>query len=410
MDRYDTYIAVFASAALVCGCTDISGEDPYSETLNTLTVVTSYPEDYDGGPVEGMTVSITDIGKGTGYSTVTGADGKASLKVLDGIYRVTVSHKTDGYIFNGSADRVRVIGGDRELPVELDMTEPGDIVIKEIYCGGCLCYPLEGTYMSDSYVILHNNSGEVQYLDSLCLGVADPYNATGSNVWISRDEDGSTVYRDFVPVIQAVWKIKGDGSTFPLQPGEDAVICIFGAIDHTRQYPLSVDLNKPGYFVCYNIEYFPNTLYHPAPGDNITPDRYLDVVIKTGQANAYTFSLNSPAVVIFKAKGMSIEEYTGLEDSIVQKPGSSSDRIVKLPVDWVMDGVEVFTGSSAGNTKRLCPEIDAGYVNFSAPYQGHTLFRNIDTDATESKGYEVLQDTNNSMNDFYESEIQSLHE
>ena len=98
MDRYDTYIAVFASAALVCGCTDISGEDPYSETLNTLTVVTSYPEDYDGGPVEGMTVSITDIGKGTGYSTVTGADGKASLKVLDGIYRVTVSHRHKGNI------------------------------------------------------------------------------------------------------------------------------------------------------------------------------------------------------------------------------------------------------------------------------------------------------------------------
>lgn len=69
MDRYNTYIAVFASAALVCGCTDISGEDPYSETLNTLTVVTSYPEDYDGGPVEGMTVSITDIASGKAPGT-----------------------------------------------------------------------------------------------------------------------------------------------------------------------------------------------------------------------------------------------------------------------------------------------------------------------------------------------------
>ena len=37
------------------------------------------------------------------------------------------------------------------------------------------------------------------------------------------------------------------------------------------QYPviqgLSVNLNKPDYFVCYNSTYFNNTVYHPAPGN-----------------------------------------------------------------------------------------------------------------------------------------------
>ena len=394
--KYIYILATVLASAILSGCTDLKNDNPYTATLNTLTVSPVYPEGYGDGPQAGISVNITETGKGTEYTATTGADGKASIKVQDGIYRVTISYRTDEYIFNGSADRVRIIGEDKN--------------IKEIYCGGCLCYPLEGTYMSDSYIILHNNTSQVQYLDSLCIGVADPYNATGTNVWVSRDDDGTSVLPDFVPVIQAVWKIKGDGKTFPLQPGEDAVVCIFGAIDHTRQYPLSVNLNKPGYFVCYNIEYFPNTRYHPVPGDNISPDRYLDVVIKTGQANAYTFSVNSPAVVIFKAEGTTIEDFVSSEDAIVQKPGSSSDRIVKLPVEWVLDGVEVFTGSSAGNVKRLDPGIDAGYASFSAPYLGHTLFRKTDEQASEDKGFEVLMDTNNSLNDFYERNEQSLHE
>lgn len=394
----------------IAACTSLEDSDPYKDTLHRLTVTTVYPEEFEGGPQAGVTVNITEIDKGIDYTAVTDSEGKASIDLLDGIYRITANCFTDDYIFNGSADRVRIIGADKKVPVTMDMSEPGDIVIKEIYCGGCLRYPYEGNYLYDSYIILHNNTDEIQYLDSLCLGVADPYNATGVNVWTSRDESGATVFPDFVPVIQAVWKIKGDGTTFPLQPGQDAVVCIFGAIDHTLQYPLSVNLNRPGYFVCYNLEYFPNTAYHPVPGNNITSDHYLEVVVKTGQANAYTFSFNSPAVVIFKARGMSIEDFTGMEDSIIQKPGSSSDRIVKIPVEWVIDGVEVFTGNSAGNMKRLCPAIDAGYVSFSAPYQGHTLFRNTNQALSEQKGFEVLTDTNNSINDFYERDQQSLHE
>ena len=402
--------AAIAAAAVLQGCTGMENENPYSDTLNTLIISPVYPEGFGEGPQSGIPVSITETGKGTDYTAVTGSDGKASVKIPDGIYRITLSYSTDGRILNGSADRVRVIGADRELTVPMDMTEPGEIVIKEIYCGGCLCYPLEGTYMSDSYIILHNNTDRIQYLDSLCIGVADPYNATGTNVWISRDGNGSSVFPDFVPVVQAIWKIKGDGETHPLLPGEDAVVCIFGAIDHTRLYPQSVNLNRPGYFVCYNIEYFPNTRYHPTPGDNITADHYLDVVVKTGQANAYTFSVHSPAVVIFKAKGTTIEDFVGSVNAIIQKPGSSSDRIVKLPLQWVMDGVEVFTGNSAGNIKRLNPGIDAGYVNFSAPFMGHTLFRKTDEKASAEKGFEVLADTNNSLNDFYERNEQSLHE
>ena len=214
-----------------------------------------------------------------------------------------------------------------------------------------------------------------------------------------------------MPIIQAVWKFGGSGESFPLAPGEDAVVCCCGAIDHASQYPLSVNLNKEGYFVLYNSTYFPNTLYHPAPGDKITPDRYLEVVIKTGIANAYPLSIYSPALVIFRPQGgQTIEEFVRTADNVIPKPGDKNDYVVKVPVEWIIDGVEVFYGGSSSNTKRLCTAIDAGYVTQSDIYLAHTLHRRVDEEASAEAGYEILADTNNSSSDFYERSQQSLHE
>ena len=80
-----------------------------------------------------------------------------------------------------------------------------------------------------------------------------------------------------------------------------------------------------------------------------------------------------------------------------------------FPEDWVLDGVEVFVKGGT-NKKRIVPGIDAGAVEFSGSFQGHTLFRRADESSSAALGFEILTDTNNSTNDFYEREKQSLHE
>ena len=383
-------------------------DNPYEETLCCFTVEAAYPDGFLSR--EGVTVKIEDINLGNAYTSATDASGVAQFSVPTGLYRVNVSDRNGSDIFNGAADRVQ-LKSDMRLQISLKHSKAGTIVIKEIYCGGCKKLPEEGTYQSDQYVILHNNDVDVQYLDGLCFGTLHPYNATGSNPWISKDPaTGETVYPDYLPIAQAVWQFPGSGSSFPLQSGEDAVICLRGAIDHSAQYPLSVNLNKEGYFVCYNSTYFTNTSYHPAPGNNIAADHILDVVIKTGQANAYTFSMNSPAAVVFRAKGMTMQEFVQKEGSIVQTPGDTHNPVTAIPVDWTVDAVEVFNGASATNTKRLSPSLDAGYVALSETYLGHTLMRKVDEELSLSSGFEVLVDTNNSSEDFYETEKQSLHE
>ena len=379
--------------------------------MNRLDITIVYPEGFESLYRDGVAVRINDPDKGSSYTVYTDRTGHAEATLANGIYRISVSDRTEEFVFNGAADRINLVNTDRQVTVGLKKSVSSDIVFKEIYNGGCPAYPLEGNYQSDKYVILHNNTSEVQYLDGLCFGTADPYNSQGTNVWVKYDQiTGEALYPDYVPIVQVIWQFPGEGTDFPLQPGEDAVVVCCGAIDHTVQYPLSVNLDKENYFVCYNNVYFPNTRYHPAPGPNISPDRYLEVVLKMGQANAFTFSVFSPAPVIFRAEGMTIREFLNSEGAVIQKPGSTVDRIACIPIDWIIDGVDVFYGGSSNNVKRLQTQIDAGYVTLSDNYLGHSLFRNTDEEASSALGFEVLMDTNNSSVDFHEREQQSLYE
>ena len=397
------FIYILTVLFTLAACTGLRDADPYTDDLHTLIVTTQWPElevDHSGADVR-----VDDMNTGGRYVTETDEAGVAKFTLPDGLYRITLSGVSGKNVFNAAADRVVLSGKSQEVTLNVVVSRTGSIVVKEIYCGGCKKLPLEGDYQADQYIILHNNDYQVQYLDGLCFGTLSPYNSAGSNPWIS---DGALP--EFLPIIQAVWQFPGDGDDFPLQPGEDAVMCLRGAIDHAAQYPLSVNLNRPDYFVCHNSTYFTNTAYHPAPGNLISQDRYLDVVIKIGQANAYTLSISSPTVVIFRAEGTTIQDYVSVAENIIQVPGSMVDKVVKVPFEWVLDAVEVFDGRSSANQKRLVPSLDAGYVTQSDIFLGHSLRRNVDEQATAVAGYEVLADTNNSLNDFYESEKQSLHE
>lgn len=383
----------------VFACVNIDNHDAYKGELKKVTFVLEVEsQEIDYTKAE---VSIRDINNDAVYNAKCDAKGVAELALPCGVYIAMASISGEEADYSGSRSGV-IVSGDASFTIPMHIIKTADILIKEVYCGGCLKYPQEGTYQADSYIILHNNSASEVYLDGLCFGTLDPYNSNSSTVW--------DIEADYVPIIQAIWQFPGTGSDFPLQSGEDAIIAVRGAIDHSAVYPMSVNLNREDVFTCYNPTYFPNANYHPVPGPLVDPFRYMQVVIKTGQANAYTLSINSPALVIFRApQGMTMQEFVSVSENVIQKPGSAHDRVVLLPKDCVIDGVEVFNGGSSSNKKRLSSIIDAGFVTLSKTFEGRSLMRKKDDTRSQSRGYEVLVDTNNSSNDFYESEIQSLH-
>lgn len=396
--------------SLLVGCTSL-GENPYQEVVREVELRLLYPDGFSDYCRTGVVVVAEEVTSNNRYSSMTDSEGCVRFHLTAGLYRFSVADHAENAIFNGIVDRVRLTQ-DLALSLSLAYSRPGSILIKEIYCGGCSKAPEQGTYQADRYFVLHNNSSEVHYLDGLCFGTLEPYNSSASsgNVWTSTDpESGETIFREYAPVIEAVWRFPGTGSDFPLAPGQDAVVVVNGAIDHTQQYPLSVNLNVEDYFVCYNPSLYPNVTYHPTPGDRIDPARYLEVAVKVGRANGYIFSLNSPTLIIFRApEGVDMDAYLAdRANSTVTKPGSS-EICVKIPWEWILDGVEVYNGSSSNNEKRLSGEVDAGFVYLSAPALGHTLHRRLDEEATAAAGVEIYLDTNNSSVDFYERETQSL--
>lgn len=400
-------------AAALSGCMGLDAERQYESSLHTLRVSATYPDGYHDLAREGVEVVAMDDTMGRTYTAKTtladAAKGVVTAEFLlsEGLYNVAISDTGGRYAFNASADQVRLV---RDLTLDLALvgSVASPLVIKEIYCGGCTKYPQEGTYAVDKYIILHNNDSETYYLDGLCFGVIEPYNSTASNVWIGRDsETGATVYPDFIPIGECIWQFGGSGTDFPLAKGGDAVIAINGAIDHTKQYPNSVDLSDAD-FVCYAPMLYTNTTYHPAPSDKIDASRYLSVVVKVGPSNGYPLSQTSPGVVIFRAKDCEIGEYVGREGVIVEKPGSATIKVAKIPPEWILDAVEVFDGTSSQNRKRFAPSLDAGYVYLSKTFLGHSIMRHYDEQASAAEGFDIYANTNNSTNDFYERDRASL--
>lgn len=116
-------------------------------------------------------------------------------------------------------------------------------------------------------------------------------------------------------------------------------------------------------------------------------------------------------MILFRApEGFDLDAY--LADDLQSTVQNGSITYSKIPWDndWIVDGVEVCNMTEATKNKRLHTDVDAGYIGFSAKAQGHTLHRKLDEEATAAAGFERYVDTNNSSNDFYERETQSLRD
>lgn len=411
-------LTAFLLLSLAAACTSFE-RNPYAESLRKLAVEVVWPEEWADYRREGVGVTLSDRNTSNVYTASTDASGRAEFLVAAGHYRLSVLDKADASaVFNGTVELVDLAGGDVSLEMTLSYSRPGAILIKELYSGGCPADPpATGSNTYDKYLILHNNSAERVYLDGLCLCTVAPYNSkASSNPWTSTDASGNIVFRDYAAVPDCIWQFGGTGADFPLEAGEDAVVALLEAVDHTQTYSLSVNLNREGYFVCYDQLLYPGQKNRPitAPGDRIEASHHLRVLKKTGRsgengANTYVVSQYSPAMIIFRApEDFDLEGYMAddLESAILL----SSITYSKVPWEWVLDGVEVSDNTGANNWKRLPLDIDAGSVGFSGTSLGHTVHRHVDETATTLSGYEVLQDTNNSSNDFYERETQSLRE
>ena len=322
------------------------------------------------------------------YTALTDSDGKARFDVEYGFYRANAQ-----YEYNTGAKRLLinaasapfVVNSRKEYQVEMASVYPRSeqLIFKEIYYACCVGANGKN-YLKDQYLTIYNNSPEVAYLDSICLGYLDPMNAnTAQKGWEGLP---------YLPIINFMWMFPGNGSDHPLQPGEQVVIGV-NAINHIALgNKNSVDLSKAGYWAFYDEKANLIAQSVPAPGvKNL-------INVWKFQGNSSMCSTVSPAWIMWKVQDMSMQEYLSRYISKHPTNQTSNTNYVTVPVEWVYDGVECFKES--GYVKRLPASIDNGFTSLPEGVgSGYSLHRIVDeTQSTPERT--VYLDTNNSTNDF----------
>jgi len=167
-------------------------------------------------------------------------------------------------------------------------------------------------------------------------------------------------------------------SAVSLEPGEEMVIALCGAIDHTQTYNNSVNLANSEYWVLYDYGEQLTHKKYVAPDASIPTSQYLGIQ-KWGAGSGWAFSNSSPAFFICTTKGSTPGAYGSSTDNYTEEEGT---RTKKMDTDWILDGVEVFR-SGYENYKRFPDGVDAGSIELTRKL-GYTVYRNVDKAATEA--------------------------
>lgn len=419
-----------------------------STELFDLTIALTAQADADYS-LESLPVELRSTGSYTvtALTDTTDAKGMAHFKVPAGVYvasaSTTIKTGTNKLLIaNGTSGMIIVRGEEPTTIANIKMivSRMSQLVIKEIYNGGTMKDDGKA-FQADKCIILYNNSPQTALFDNLCIGFCSPYNSQANNKWY--DKSGQLTYEaeNYIPAIDGIWYFP---NTLTIEPYRQVVVNCHGAIDNTLTYPNSVNYANPDYYCMYDPEVgYTNASYYPTPASVIPTSHYLKAV-KIGISNAWALSITSPAVFLFQTQGTTPTAYATDVNNLTYIPNSAQtdiNKVLKVPCDWVLDGVEVFAaGYKSANIKRLTSDIDAGSVDLTNQH-GHTLYRNVDKTSTEQLpenegklvyGYSlgvdastdpstidaeasvkngahiVYMDTNNSTNDFHERQKCSL--
>ena len=106
---------------------------------------------------------------------------------------------------------------------------------------------------------------------------------------------------DVIPVWNGVWYYP---NSLVIEPYQQVVINICGAIDNTQTVTQSVNYANSDYYCMYDPESgYENTNYYPTPASVIPTSHYLKAK-EIGLGNGWTVSVNSPAFFIFQTQGI----------------------------------------------------------------------------------------------------------
>ena len=139
-------LTLFACAALLgTACTKDKDDNGGKVRTYDVSVRLVYPEGSELSAVAGLEVRMTNGSSGTVTTATTDAAGTASFKLTEGIYEAAATDRRslEGYTYTLNALKSNVVvsaatwSEGMTVDLELVASRAGQILIKEVYNGGC---------------------------------------------------------------------------------------------------------------------------------------------------------------------------------------------------------------------------------------------------------------------------------
>ncbi len=329
--------------------------------------------------------------------------------IVPGIYTISVSGEAadkegNEYYLNGNLVNTALFTNGSSVEISLQGLQISPLVFKEIYYAGSRT-PLNASYFRDQFYEIYNNSAEIQYLDGVHFANLTPAAATTTlPVW--PEEDG-----DDYAYAERVWKFPGDGTEYPLEPGESCIISQFAANHQLEQYNPNSPVDCSSSEFEFNMD---NPNYPDQPAFDMVHVFY-DGKSEMGTIPQYLTSVFGGAYVIFRVPEGDYWDPVN-DDSMkttdLSKPNSAT-YYAKIPVKYVLDGVEAVDDESMASAKRMPAVLDAGFTYVGSTYCGLGVARKptLDDDGNyiqRENGAMIFQDTNNSSDDFERGVVPEL--
>ena len=385
-------LPIYLTIAIMALLPSCSKDDDNSNKETALTLTLVNPEDLSSVTFSDVSVSFKE--RNTGKVTQSKAlNNNISVSLDEGSYEISIDGKInytiDGNIIEASVssykEAVVITGGSASVSLNLFLkTTQSDFVIEEVFFTGTKT-PQGKQYSGDKYFKIHNNTDKVLYADGLM---------------IAQSEFMTTDKQDYTPnimaqsfAVSAVAIVPGNGTTYPIAPGEFFVIAE-DAIDHKEYNSASLDLRKATFeFYTEDADDVDN------PSVPNMESLFSSMVIHNRGFKSFVIA----RMPINKAKYLT--DYTYNYEYNLVFGGESypmGENVYSIPNSWIVDAVNlsvesefkwIVTAPSLDKGWTYCGKVDSDATRYGKSVRRKTL-------STTSNGKKILKDTNNSTLDF----------
>ena len=365
----------------------------------TIAIQVTSPEDYPKANVQGHVITLS--GTRT-FTATTDAQGIARFEnIVPDVYSASASWKVSAeeyaettgktvenksYTISGSLT-AQTFGTSTTTPVAMTTTISQDqsVLIGKVYYQGNKD-DNNKNYVYAKYIELYNNSDEEYDVAGLYIALLE----SGSNMAYPIQYITDSV------IAKQVFQIPAN-EPFKVAPGETVLIAN-SAVDHTTKG----SSNDPNLL---DADFEAKDKNSTRPHENNPDVPELTQLFTSYAAITYMNLIQGGpcGIAIFET----IEDVTDdwVKNNLTYAYGTQKGtQYMKIPTRFIIDAVDILkyngeTGVDV-NTKRLFDYLDAGYAFTEAKsgYDGRLVRRKVASTAAD--GRKILQDTNNSANDF----------